>query len=412
MSAPAPSTVRGANARILIGFAEALSAPEVTWSLVDHGFEVIAFARKGRHAALRHSHFVRVHEVTPPDLSVDATLKDLQSLIGSLTAAEPKKPLAFLPLDDAALWLSGRLPEIPGLVIAAPRRSSAHLALDKALQIETARAAGLKVLETTVASTAAEVAAQSHRLPLILKAAGAVVEQKGRLIKTANWICGTKAELEKATAAWAERTPLLVQNFIQGTGEGIFGMALPDGVKAWSGHRRLRMMNPHGSGSSAAMSQTVPPELKEPVQRFLDSVSWRGLFMIELLADDAGQRWFMEFNGRPWGSTALSRRQGLEYPAWNVEMALNASVPIAETPAFSRPVVCRNLGRELMYPLFVLRGPKSSALKQWPSFWKALCEILRIGRGEHFYNWRANDLAVFIGDAYYTVRDQLVKSRA
>ena len=28
---------------VAIGFAEALSAPEVTWSLVDAGFKVIAF---------------------------------------------------------------------------------------------------------------------------------------------------------------------------------------------------------------------------------------------------------------------------------------------------------------------------------------------------------------------------------
>ena len=38
---------------VTIGFAEALSAPEVTWSLVDAGFKVIAFSRRGRRGALR-----------------------------------------------------------------------------------------------------------------------------------------------------------------------------------------------------------------------------------------------------------------------------------------------------------------------------------------------------------------------
>ena len=29
---------------VLVGFAEALAAPEVVWSLVDDGFQVVAFA--------------------------------------------------------------------------------------------------------------------------------------------------------------------------------------------------------------------------------------------------------------------------------------------------------------------------------------------------------------------------------
>jgi predicted ATP-grasp superfamily ATP-dependent carboligase len=308
------------------------------------------------------------------------------------------------------LWLSAQLPVCPGLITAGPGPAAAKLALDKALQIETARRAGFQVLETTVASTAAEVRSQASRLPLILKSAGAVTAQNGRLVKTPCWICGTPAELEKAIQQWSERTPLLAQSFVQGTGEGIFGMALPGGIKTWSAHRRLRMMNPHGSGSSAAISQPVPAELMAPAQRFVDQAGWRGLFMIELLRDTSGQRWFMEFNGRPWGSTALSRRQGLEYPAWNVLLAMNPESTVAEVAA-APPMVCRNLGRELLYPLFVLRGPKSCALKQWPSFWKALCEVLQIGRDDHFYNWRRNDRRVFVGDCYYTIRDQLFKSK-
>jgi hypothetical protein len=48
---------------VAIGFAEALSAPEVIWSLVDAGFKVIAFSRKGRRAALRQSHHVAIFEL-------------------------------------------------------------------------------------------------------------------------------------------------------------------------------------------------------------------------------------------------------------------------------------------------------------------------------------------------------------
>ena len=114
--------------------------------------------------------------------------------------------------------------------------------------------------------------------------------------------------------------------------------------------------------------------------------------------------------GHAMASSAL--RAGLPTIVWNrdprpTRELAGLGAEVAATP----PIVCRNLGRELMYPLFVLRGPKSCALKQWPSFWKSLCEIFRIGRGDRFYNWRRDDLRVFIGDCYYTVRDQIIKSK-
>jgi hypothetical protein len=136
---------------------------------------------------------------------------------------------------------------------------------------------------------------------------------------------------------------------------------------------------------------------------------WRGIFMVELLRDDSGRYWFIEFNGRPWGSMALARRQGLEYPAWHAMLALDPefSVQVA-TPNPSR-VVCRNVGRELMYLLFVLRGRKSTAMQNWPSVWHAMVDVLRLRRGEHFYNFRRDDPLVFFSDCICTIRDQVFK---
>ncbi len=43
---------------VVIGFAEALSGPEVAWSLIDAGYRVVAFARKGGGNALQCSRHV------------------------------------------------------------------------------------------------------------------------------------------------------------------------------------------------------------------------------------------------------------------------------------------------------------------------------------------------------------------
>jgi predicted ATP-grasp superfamily ATP-dependent carboligase len=396
---------------VLLGFAEAISAPEVVWSLADSGFRPVAFARKGRCSALRHSRHVKIHEITPPETDAKAALADLQAVLNSVRTAGGKEPTVLFPLDDAAVWLTSRLPLEAGCVLAGPTGKAAKLALDKSIQIEAARAAGFNVLPTRIARSAAEILAQ-EKLPAIIKSAGAVNEAGTRLGKGKFWICETRAELENAAKQWTDGPPVLVQDFVTGVGEGIFGLAGANGVQAWSAHRRLRMMNPHGSGSSAAISQTLAPELKEAAERFIQQTGWRGIFMIELLRDSAEKVWFMEFNGRSWGSMALSRRQGLEYPSWNAQLVLDPVFCVPQNITGASGVVCRNLGRELMHLLFVLRGPKSHALRrQWPSFWGALRDVVFVRRSDCFYNWRKGDLKVFASDSYYTVRNGVFKSK-
>src|SRR6267143_363614 len=188
--------------------------------------------------------------------------------------------------------------------------------------------------------------------------------------------------MERAIGQWKERVPLLVQAFVPGNGEGIFGLAAPDGVRAWSAHRRLRMMNPQGSGSSACISQSVPQDLRAKVEELIRKADWRGLFMIELLRDRSGNVWFIELNGRPWGSMALSRRQGLEYPAWHLALAIDQQSTVGMALSSAPGLVCRHVGRELMHLLFVLRGPKSRALSSWPSFRKTIGDVIRVRRGD------------------------------
>src|SRR5437879_824224 len=124
---------------VVIGFAEAMAAPEVLWSLVDAGFRVVAFARRGRASALRHSRHVRCHEITSPESDLQASLTELKSLLGSLTTSSETGRLVVLPLDDKAVWLCSRLPPSNGWLLAGPSGSCADLALNKNLQVEAAR---------------------------------------------------------------------------------------------------------------------------------------------------------------------------------------------------------------------------------------------------------------------------------
>jgi hypothetical protein len=111
----------------------------------------------------------------------------------------------------------------------------------------------------------------------------------------------------------------------------------------------------------------------------------------------------MELNGRAWGSMALARRRGFEYPAWTVQAALDPGfVPTA--PASPPDVLARHLGMELAHLAFVLRGPQSKALTSWPRFWPTLRAMARPSRRNRLYNWRRSEPDVLAADTWSFVR--------
>jgi hypothetical protein len=391
---------------VAIGFAEALSGPEVAWSLVDAGFEVVAFTRSGRRAPLQRSRLVRVYEITAPEVSAVQSKDELKNLLARLTVES--RPCVLLPLDDAAVWLCQRINE-PRWTLAGPAAGAAALALEKTRQVETACRAGFDVPRTVVANTPENLRSAQLGFPIIIRPANAVFMAEDRLQKGKNWICSNETEVDQAILQWRGRYPVLVQPYVDGSGEGVFGLATAAGVSAWSSHRRIRMMNPHGSGSSACASQAPAADVQTAAARFIDQSGWRGLFMIELLRDTNGRPWFVEFNGRPWGSMALSRRLGFEYPAWAVRAAFGEA--IGSAPVVSeRVVACRNVGREAMHLLFVLRGPKSTAIATWPGRWRTVRDLMTFHRGDQLYNWRRDDPLVWFSDTWCTVRNNLFKS--
>jgi hypothetical protein len=399
MSAQAPTATvnpprrpaRAPTASVLVGFADALAAPEAVASLRGAGHRVAAFARRGRPVALRRLREVEIVEVTAPE-------DDLAACVGEVAALAAVHELT-MPLDDPAVLVVDR--GLPGdTPVVGPRGLQARLALDKRVQLRAALAAGFAVppwveLDAELPS--------DWEFPAALKPALAAEEHEGRLRRVAPRPVATEAEARALLRTWGAATPALVQRWVAGSGAGIFGIADDEGVHHLSAHRRVRMMNPAGSGSSACASAPVPAELVGPVQRLLGEAGWRGMFMVELLrAED--EWWFMELNGRPWGSLALARRVGYEYPAWAAARALDHTAPLPPSPPFEE-LLCRHLGRELMHMLFVLRGP-GTHVGQWPSRRATLRAMLASGDSTAWYNLQPGTRTLFLEDTWRTVAAQ------
>jgi hypothetical protein len=379
---------------VLVGFAESLAAIESVWSLRDAGFRVVAFTREGRRPALAAAKDVRVLEVPSPERDLTASLAALRALVAQ------EKPVAVMPFDDAALLLTSRLADVA--TIAGPIGANAALALDKSEQLELAAKAGFQVPSTVVIPSA--VAELPGSGPWMVKCAEAEVEREGRLTRPAGGIARTAAEAHEIAASLGGTA--LVQQLVSGVGEGIFGYASGGAVFALSAHRRVRMMNPRGSGSSACRSIDVDPSLAAAVARFCELAGWQGIFMIELLVDEAGNAWFMEINGRTWGSMALARARHLEYPAWAVQQALDPDFRPPAVPEAPH-LLSRHLGREMVHLLAVMRGARGADAGRWPSRGSTLAAMLRPAGRTRWYNARRGESAVLAKDTWQTVAGQL-----
>ena len=376
---------------VIVGFAEALSAPEVTWSLTDSGFDVVAFTRQGCRPSLRKSRFVRLVEIAAPEEDFRRAAEELESAVAQISETA-KRPVGLMPLDDTAVLLcaDAKLPH--DVVLIGPRGELSQVALDKRRQIRLAEEAGFSVPRSRWFETDGEIPPNDIDFPVIVKPALAMRKRGATVAKGRTWICSDQKEFEAALAASVKDAPTLVQQYVTGEGQGLFGLATPRGVVGWSGHRRLRMMNPNGSGASACTTvRTIDPDCKAAAERFVRACGWSGLFMIEMLREESGKLWFIEFNGRPWGSMALARRIGFEYPAWAAQLALEPEKSIDVPPITDWAPVCRHLGREILYLLFLLRGPQSKAITTWPSIWTGLASVVRTGRNDRWYNWRGDD---------------------
>lgn len=387
------------GAVVLMGFADAFAAVETAWSLQRAGMRVLAVEREGRRSALRRVRDVEVVPITAPETDTARSRADLERVIRS------RGPDAVLPLDDAALWLASGA-DLAGAVFVGPSAAGAALALDKGAQLRAAAAAGLAVPATQTVDER-DVATDAN-WPVVVKSSAAVTEVDGRLVRPGGAIFADAEECDRGRGRL--QGTLLRQPLISGTGEGVFGYIDERGPAVLSAHRRVRMVNPHGSASSACASIDVDPALVEPITRLLTSIGWRGMFMIEFLRDDAGVPWFMEVNGRAWGSMALARRRGLEYPAWATQFALGeARTPAA--PSAPPQVVARHLGRELAHLVFVLRGPQSHAVAAWPSPWATVRDLLTVRRGDRLYNWSAGQPGVLVADTVGTLTGLLTGRR-
>jgi predicted ATP-grasp superfamily ATP-dependent carboligase len=271
-----------------------------------------------------------------------------------------------VPVTSHSVSLLADQPDrfVPTLRRYIPSAEAFHVASSKAETIRVARSVGIPVPDTYEGLDPATVEdwARTSKVsfPLVVKFADDS--------HTGHWSPGeryrivhTIGELGREFRRMHHVGPYpLVQEFVAGDGYGFFAITDSRGEPvATFCHHRLREY-PIRGGPSTLCESVYDETLIELGTRLLRRLCWRGVAMVEFKRDRCDGRYkLMEINPRYWGSMPLALMCGLNFPQYQVEMALGR----CPTPPKAYPVGkrMRFLFSDIRAIVDLARGDRSAA---------------------------------------------------
>lgn len=206
---------------------------------------------------------------------------------------------------------------------------------DKHQLLLQARESGVPAPAFTYHANAGEVQPESLSYPCVIKPCLSRIFTPDGWISTSVKVVESPAEFARALASapYLQEYPLMVQEFIPGTGAGVFCLYNHGKAVTFFAHRRLREKPPQGGVSVLCESIAVDPQLESYARRLLDHVGWHGVAMVEFRVDPTGKPFLMEVNTRFWGSLQLSIDAGVDFPRLLMEQELEmaSQIPTAYT---------------------------------------------------------------------------------
>jgi predicted ATP-grasp superfamily ATP-dependent carboligase len=138
-------------------------------------------------------------------------------------------------------------------------------------------------------------------------------------------------------------TRIIAQEFIMGSGAGAFLLRFRGETCLSFAHRRLHEV-PFSGGASSFRESLCDEELVRFAEKLLDPLDYNGICMVEFKRDATKMRpYFLEINGRLWGSIALALHCGVDFPAALVDCHRFGFLPRHRRADYRSGVRCRNV---------------------------------------------------------------------
>ena len=205
---------------------------------------------------------------------------------------------------------------------------------DKCSLLRLAETLGIRYPRTVYAGepdSLPDVAADL-RYPVVLKPCRSWVEYNGKWIRAA--VRHAASANEAAAIVESDPSfracPFMLQEFVPGSGYGVFALYDSGRPLAFFAHRRIREKPPRGGVSVFSESIAVDPQLLDQSRALLEKACWHGAAMVEFRVASDGTPWLMEVNTRFWGSLQLSVDAGMDFPRMLYRMGCGERVEAVE----------------------------------------------------------------------------------
>jgi len=214
--------------------------------------------------------------------------------------------------------------QLPQVILPFASYNTVMSLADKHQLLLQAQQSGVPAPAFTHYTSAAELKPDELTYPCVIKPCLSRIYTTEGWISTCVKLVNNRAELDNVLqqAPYLQRFPFMVQEFIPGSGAGLFCLYHHGQAIAFFAHRRLREKPPQGGVSVLSESITVDKTLQLYAQQLLDHVGWHGVAMVEFRITPDGTPYLMEVNTRFWGSLQLAIDSGVDFPRWLVELAL------------------------------------------------------------------------------------------
>jgi protein-tyrosine-phosphatase/predicted ATP-grasp superfamily ATP-dependent carboligase len=337
--------------RILVTDAHELAGLGAVRSLGRAGHDVIAAYPAGlQRPASTYSRYCRECRVHPDPWRSQPDFR--RWLVANAAAVD-----LVLPITEAAIVAAAscRSQLACGARLVVPAAESLDYTLSK--RRATAKALALGILCPGTAFSLEEVANLTG--PYLVRTDNRLMSD-GSYCKGRNWYIDDRAQVRDLLDELTEnREQWIVQEHIVGKGVGGFLLTWRGQTLLEFAHERVHEVPFHG-GMSSLRKSVHDPALTTTTAKLLTSIGYDGAAMVEFRRSHPDQvPYFVEINGRLWGSLALALHAGADFPARLVE-CYAGPLPLHASADYASGILCRNVyPGELDYLRSVLaaRGP-------------------------------------------------------
>ncbi len=236
----------------------------------------------------------------------------------------------MLPIGAGSVARAGELRSGIGQYtrLAIPPQVGLATAFDESATQKIARKVGVRCPRTWTLQCIDQTPDVLDRVvfPLVVKRANEMHPGRPMYLRTA-------AAAAEAIRRWYRRFRVLpvLEEYIDGAGEGFFALYDHGRCKRMFMHRRIRQTPPSG-GASCCAESIWSDDLRQAGRAILDALCWHGPAMVEFKRDHtSGELVLMEVNPKFWGSLDLAIVSGVNFPALTARVAMGDEIGVSET---------------------------------------------------------------------------------